>query len=145
MNTRKLIKRALQRTLTGNLRNTADITLRYVTGLVRPDLNDQSSWSGTATAQSKVIRGLVHFVSPATILNRGFIELRAGDAIVDLDPAETFDGMANLVFEIDGRRYVQKGVGKEVEVYYDLVMGGERMMRTLVLSIVPEEREEPTA
>lgn len=143
MNTRRLIRRALQRTLNGNLRNTAKVTLHYVTGLNRADPNDQTSWSGTAVPHTKEIKALVHFVSPDLIVNRGFIELRVGDVILDLDPAESFAGMQNLTLEIDGRKYVQKGVGKELEVYFDLVMGGERMMRTIVLSLVPQPAAEP--
>lgn len=143
MNTKKIIRRAFARTLSRGLRNTVTVTLRYETGRVVGDINDASTWSGVAVKHAVPVKALVHFISPATILNRGFIELRTGDAIVDFPPAQSFEGMQNLLFEIDGRRFAQKSVGKEVERYYDLIVGDERMFRTVALSPLPEAAAEP--
>jgi hypothetical protein len=136
MNTAKLIRRAMTRTLRGNLRNTAAVTLHYTTGRVIGDIDDETTWTGTPVAHADPVKGLVHFISPETVVNRGFIELRAGDAIVDFDPKVSFAGMQELTFEIDGRRYGQKAVGKEVTAYYDTIVSGQRMFRTVVLTLL---------
>jgi hypothetical protein len=147
MNTAKLIRRAMTRTLRGNLRNTAAVTLHYVTGRVIGDIDDEATWTGTPVVHADPVKALVHFISPETVVNRGFIELRAGDVIVDFDPKVTFAGMQDLTFGIDGRLYGQKAVSKEATAYYDTIVSGERMFRTVVLTLLggkPAEIAEGT-
>lgn len=134
LNLKKLINRARNRTLGRNLRNTATITLRWDNGVQQGDVNDMATWTGVPDPQTSEVKGLVYFPSAASLINRGFLELVEGDCIVDFDPSLQFAGKQNLTFLIDGFSYVQKTVGKQVMDYYDLLVGGERMFRTCVLT-----------
>lgn len=78
--------------------------------------------------------GLVHFVQPVKSGVRLFAEIETGDVIVDFPQDVPLSDKRGIYFEIDGTAYVQKDVGDALAEYWDLVLGGRRMMRTLVLT-----------
>lgn len=131
MNLKSKVRRAVQKAI---VRRSSPVLLKFDNGVTAADPNDLATWSGVEAPQTLEVSGLVHFPSAATLLNRGFVELEQGDAIVDFPPSLSFAGRNNLTFEIDGVEYVQKGVGKQVLDYYDLLVGGERLLRTCVLT-----------
>lgn len=135
MNLQRRIQRSLKRTLARNLRNTVVVTLTYSSAAAPSDPNDSDTYveEVTATAEHKA---LVHFISAEEVRAKGLVELRVSDAILDFDPSLSFDGMNNLRFVIDGKTYAQKSVAKEAQNYYDLLVGGERMFRTVIVSLV---------
>jgi len=80
---------------------------------------------------------LIHFVQPVTSGVRTFAEVEAGDVICDFIEDVELDGKKNPRFEIQsqpGVIYHQKNAGDELAQYWDLVVGGERMMRTVLLT-----------
>ncbi len=95
------------------------------------DPNVEASFPST-TPQSGSWKGLVHYVQPTKSGFRTFAEVQTGDVIVDfLHDVELPLGSRVL---IDGQYYVQKDAGSELAEYWDLIIGGQRMLRTLLLT-----------
>lgn len=130
-----IIKRDMKRILDGNLLNRTVVQYFYDVeespGSGEYDPNVESSYPEYAP-ESGEFNALVHFVQPETSAIRQFAEIRSGDVILDFSADVVLPSAARFV--IDGRDYVQKSVGKELAQYWDVVVGGERMMRTLVLT-----------
>ena len=89
--------------------------------------------TGTATPRQKVIRGFFHEVGPATSGLRVYSEIEIGDAIIDIPPDVSIDGLKEPEFEINGRRWVQKEVSRDLAKSWDAVWADQRMVRTILL------------
>lgn len=104
---------------------------------------------GVPVQLSGVMNCLAHVVE-ASLVQRTFREIQAGDLIVDMDPnsmVSIFDGQgymsgtialdeiatAGTRFIHDGRKYAQAKVGEELALIWGTTAGGQAMHRTIVL------------
>lgn len=109
------------------------ITLRWVErsgGELDPTTG--AMLGGTATSREATVRGFVHYVGATTSL-RQFREVEVGDAIVDLPPDATVDGLPELRVEIGGATWVPKDTGERLQRFWDAIEQGQRLTRTLLL------------
>lgn len=76
--------------------------------------------------------GLIHVMEAKSVL-RQFVEIEQGDMIVDFDPDVPLDGHDNLRFVIDGQDYEQKELGGRLAQAWDVIIAGQRTLRTVLL------------
>lgn len=139
MNLAAMMRRDMAAALAGAGFNSMDVVFVWevVSGSEAGyDANLEGSYPDTVPV-SGTARALVHFVQPLKSGVRQFAEVEAGDVILDLahDGVPAPEGAAGLRCIIDGKTYVQKEAGKELAQYWDLVVGGERMMRTMLMTL----------
>lgn len=100
------------------------------------DPNVESSYP-SMVSRTATVWGLIHFINQSTVPAQ-FAEFAAGDAIV------TFEGsglaeltqLQGLTFTLpDEQVYVPSKSGENVCKFYDLVLGGQRMSRTVFLTL----------
>lgn len=120
--------------------NVADVTIVWNTtdlGAVDPNLEGALP---TAALQSGTWPALVHYVQPITSGLRQFAEIQVGDVILDFafdaDFPENAPG-ATVRIENNPAVYVQKAVGKDLLDAWDVTLGGQRAMKTLVVTKQP--------
>lgn len=94
--------------------------------------NVEASYPST-TLQSGCWPGFVHFSQPKATGYQVFAEFEQGDCIVDFVHNVPLPDAG--YFEIDGRRYAQKKVGQKLAASWELVIGGQRMIRTALLTL----------
>lgn len=133
------IARQLQRVLAKEIRlrelNVVDVLVQWnEEGERGPDYdpNVESTWP-TSESRSETFPALVHFVQPLTSGIRQFAELQAGDVILDFLQDVPLPKRGRFV--VDGKTYVQKDIGDELSEYWDVIIGGQRMMRTVVVTL----------
>jgi hypothetical protein len=81
----------------------------------------------------------VHFVEPVKSGYRSFTEIETGDVILDfLDDVNL--PRTGAKFIVDGETYVQKEVGNQLSLYWDLIIEGQRHFRTVVGTKAPGSR-----
>lgn len=116
-------------------RHGSDITLRWVE-LTGGTIDAPSGDVIGAISEEKTtqIKGLVHFVGPATSGFRIYNEFQTGDAILDLDPNAQIDEKQGLTFEFGGEQWVQKELGKELTEAWDTLWGNQRLVRTILVT-----------
>ena len=130
------LARMMRRDLRGIVRR-KELNTQTISGAWRADPegfdpNLESTWS-EGDPQSGQWEALVHYVDPTKSTVRNFSEIQSGDVIVELiDDTEL--PAAVVTFDIGGVKFAQKDVGAELAEYYDLVIGGQRIFRTLVLA-----------
>lgn len=121
--------------------NTGDVILKWLEEQPSEgpfDRNVEASYPETIE-RTQTVSALVHFVNQSMVLQQ-FAEYQTGDAIV------TFDAGFDLVLDLstlkgltftlpDGQVYVPGKMGDEVARYYDLVIGNQRMSRTVALKL----------
>lgn len=90
---------------------------------------------GSVIQRSEVVKGSVHYIAPTTSDVRLFAELAVGDALLDLPANVVITGRAELYFEIDGKRWVQKKVSDKLMDYWDHLIGDTRLYRTVALRL----------
>lgn len=133
-----MIRRHAKRILNAGGMNAMDVTLHYeaadptATDADRGWMEDEAPATGVAS--TRVVKALVHFVTPESVVQRGFTELRAGDAIVDFAHDLDLSAYRNLKFEIGGRRYNEKDVSHDLRASWDVHAGGLPTFKTLVLT-----------
>lgn len=90
---------------------------------------------GTPTPRSLVVNGLVHYVQAVSQSQvRQFAEIEIGDCLVDLPPEVAVDGLHGLTFTIAGVVWRPKRLGDKLAKSWDMVMRGQRLVRTVLLS-----------
>ena len=87
---------------------------------------------GTRTAQTRDTRALVHFIGAKTSVMQ-FAAVEVGDCIADFAPDEVLDGLRDLEFVINGETWEQKDVGEVLAKIWDAVVGGQRVLRSVLL------------
>lgn len=98
-----------------------------------PEMECDTDGSDGVTHEAE-FRALVHYVSPAAMGTQRFQEIETGDVILDYEPgAFDPDGKADVRFEIAGVQYVQKSTGRELVRAWDVRLGGDEIMKTLLL------------
>jgi hypothetical protein len=111
----------------------------YSGGTVDPGTN--AVVGGTATAQTGgPYQGLVHLSEAKSVL-RQFVEIEAGDIIVDFPPTIAIDGLQNLRFTmldenfapIPDQVFEQKELGGKLAQMFDVVVAGNKSLRTVLL------------
>lgn len=113
--------------------NAGDVVMRWNAAAAPADKNVESSYP-TPVPMTETVGALIHWVSQRAV-ERGFTEFKAGDAIVSFEQEVDLD-RRDLVFELpDGQTYVQSTVGKAVAQFWDVVIGGEPLTRTLLLRL----------
>lgn len=114
--------------------NRVDVTLYYEDladdSAVDPEMEDTLPDREELSCE---VPALVHFVSPESVVQRGWTEIAAGDAIADFAHDVDFDGKRNMTFEIYGKRYQLKNTGRELREAWDTLAGGHPTTRTLLL------------
>ena len=139
MNLQTMMKRDMQTAVKSGGMNSANVQFLWLedagAGSGTFDANVEGSYPETREV-SGTARALVHFVQPIKSGIRQFAEIQPGDVILDMQPTAmpAPEGADGLKCVIDGQTYVQKDAGKELAQYWDLVVGGERMMRTLLMT-----------
>jgi hypothetical protein len=132
------MRRDLRKLLTGQRAgNRADVTVVWNTAnLAAADPNLEATYP-TAMMQSGTWPALVHFIQPAVTGLRQFAEIEIGDAIVDFShEAEIPANARGATFYIagDARTFVQKQVGKDLAEAWDLIVEGQRVMKTFLIT-----------
>ncbi len=89
---------------------------------------------GKAYPMTMKVRGLVHFISPTTTNYRVHQELEIGDAILEFPANIDLGGKKHVWFEIDGKAYVQKEIGKDLTESFDAQIQDQRLFRTIVVT-----------
>lgn len=109
-----------------------DVTLRWrsvLNGVVHPTTG---AILGDPMEVSETVKGFFQPMDPKTQI-RLFNQVQEGIAIVDLPADTVIEGRDGLVFEIDGRQWVQEKAGEEVVEHYGTYHDGVRYCRTLIL------------
>ncbi len=96
------------------------------------DVNIESTYPAT-TLQSGTFPAMVHFIQPSKSGIRMFAEVQVGDVILDLK--HDYQLPKTAIFDIAGNKYVQKDAGSVLSEYWDVVIGNERLWRTLLLTL----------
>jgi hypothetical protein len=141
------LKRTLGSLVENQQANSTMITVHYVDKVTPAntpgfDANDEATYPVAPTQKTAQVGALVHYVSARTNL-RQFTEIQAGDAIVTFEAAPVdvnnqpvdFAQMDEIIFEMDGKRWVQMAVGKGLAQYWDAVLGGYPISQTIVLRL----------
>lgn len=135
------IRRDTRRIISRRLLNTVDVTISYQKPVVGSPALDPAleSTVPSTTTETAVKTALIHFVEASRSIYRQFAEIQTGDIILDfLDDVEL--PRTGATFIIDGERYVQKEVGKELTQFWDVIIQGERHFRTIVATKAPGSR-----
>lgn len=128
-------QRQLSRIVDNKLLNAGEIILRWNVADAPTDRNLEATYVA-ADLMQLTFNALIHWISQRTI-ERGFTEFKAGDAIITFDPDVDLT-KRDLVFVLpDGRTYVQASAGKDLIEFWDVVLGGQPMTRTLLLRLKP--------
>ena len=101
----------------------------YLSGEFDPNLEETYS---EPVPQSGTWPAFVHFVKPVENVERKFLEVEAGDVFLDFLYDVPLDGKRGVIFQVDGEEYVQKKIGRDLTECYDVLVGGERMVRTVL-------------
>jgi len=97
---------------------------------------------GAVIPMQMTVRALLHFPQPVgNTAVRQFNEVEVGDCIADFHQDVELDGKAKLQFvfldecgePIDGQKWVVKPIGEKLAQSWDAVVGGQRLMRTVLL------------
>jgi len=128
------MERDLDRVLDGGLLNTMDVTLRYVdvAAGITFDRNVEGSYPAREEKEI-VLPALVHFFGAKTQELTGG-EILAGDASVVFRHDAALDGKDLQCLVIDGRKYAQKSTGRHLVEDWDVIVGGQRYARTLLVT-----------
>lgn len=137
MNLASIIRRDFAKLLRGGNANSADVTVIWnaaSTAGVNPNLEDSYV---TPAPTSGTWPAMVHYVQPTTSGIRQFAEIQPGDVIVDFEASLPVpDGAKGATFKIEGnpKTWVQKNVGQDLADAWELVVGGQRVMKTFLLT-----------
>ena len=82
---------------------------------------------------SKTLPALVHYFGAKTEELTGG-EIEAGDAVVTLRDDAAIDGVDLQEFDIDGKMFVQKQVGRRLIEEWDVLVAGNRFARTIFVT-----------
>jgi hypothetical protein len=93
-----------------------------------------SSKIGSPTPRTKRYRAFLHFIQPTNGAVRQFNEVETGDCIADFAPDADLDGKDDIRFTIDGRQWMRKPVSPRLAQAWDVVVGGVRMVRPVLLT-----------
>lgn len=126
--------RHLSAIIDNKLLNAGQVILRWNTQAGPTDRNLEQTYPEPVET-SLPVNALIHFISERTI-DRGFTSFKAGDAIITFD-ADVDLTQRDLVFLLppDGAVYVQASAGKDVMQFWDVVIGGNPLTRTLLLRL----------
>jgi hypothetical protein len=109
------------------------------TGTVTVDPVTQAT-IGTSARMTMVARAFAHFVQVATSQVRQFNEVEAGDCILDFAADVSLEGKVDLVFTLldqygqpIGNSWVPKQVSDRLGQTWDVVVGGQRLYRSVLL------------
>lgn len=97
-----------------------------------PDPVTGATVGGTVTPRTADIRALVHSIEAISQLRR-FVEIEAGDMIVDFLPDADIDGKENLRFTVNSQGYEQKALGGDLARAWDVMFGEVEGFRTVLL------------
>jgi len=129
------MRRTLDRVLETGALNTAQVIFYYLSPQSEVpgfDPNVESTYV-PQPLQSLTLPALVHFFGAKTEeLTSG--EIEAGDAVLTLRANAVIDGFDLQEFDIDGKRFVQKKVGRRLIEEWDLLVGGHRFARTIFVT-----------
>ena len=129
------MRRTLDRVLENQSLNSALVEFFYQipqTEVPGFDPNVESSYV-PQEMQSVTLPALVHFFGAKTEELTGG-EVEAGDAVLTLRGDAELDGYDMQEFCIDGKRYVQKKVGRRLVEEWDVLVGGRRFARTIFVT-----------
>lgn len=141
------IRHRLQLHLKGQNTRASDVIVHWIeTDGGTPDDVTRAMVGGVQTPASGVMRAF-GYEEPARTVLRQFAEIKAGDLILDVDP----DGVVELAppqsgtvrlddiarqgvrFEWGGRLYSQAQIGEELAEAWDVIVGNQKLFRTLLL------------
>lgn len=112
------------------------VTLRWTTfSGGRKDAGTGAIINGTPTPQTLgPIQALMHAAEAKSVL-RQFVEIEAGDIILDFPPDAPLDGKDNLRFVVNGQDYEQKKLGGKLAKMWDMNIAGNLGCRTVLLEL----------
>ena len=91
--------------------------------------------NGVSVARSFVTKGLTHFAGATTTV-RSNVEIEVGDCILDVAGDVELDDKDGLRLEINGEFWEPKPIGDRLGRSWDVVAGGVRILRTVLLKKV---------
>lgn len=131
------IQRDLNRLLTSGDANTANVTVVWnAADFSGSDKNLEGTYPAEVL-QSGTWPALVHYVQPITTGIRQFAEMQVGDVILDFASMAAIPATAKgATFRIEGdpQVYVQKSIGKDLADAWDMVVGGQRVIKTYLVT-----------
>ena len=130
-----VMRRTLDGVLLSGALNTAPVTFYYMapqTDVPGFDPNVESTYV-PQPLQSVTLPALVHFFGAKTEEITGG-EIEAGDAVLTLRADAALDGFDLQEFDIDGKRFVQKIVGRRLIEEWDVLVNGQRFARTIFVT-----------
>lgn len=115
-NIQSMMRRQAAQLLASSQTNASTVTMHWREQVIPAgyDPNDESSGSISDTAHSMEFRAFVHHVDHRTSAYQRFMELETGTVILDYLDDLALDGKRDIRFEINGRFYTQKPLGKEL-------------------------------
>lgn len=120
------VRRDMKRLVERRLLNAVDVILHYEADAPAGDYDpyieaDRAPFGGKLTC---TVGALVHYVTPESVVQRGYTEIAVGDVIVDFAHDVALDGKRNISFEIAGEHYDMKNVGRGLTRSWDVMIGG---------------------
>ena len=129
------LDRAIRGTIERAELNTGPVTLDWISypaGVFDKNIEGDRP---TGTPATKIVHAFIQFVNQ-DMVREEFAEFHAGLAILTFEADVEIDGLASLTFTLpDGNIYVTDKTGTDVTKYWDLVIGGLRMSRTVALKL----------
>lgn len=130
------------RVAAGALGPAGDLVVFWTERLAGQEDPVTGGWVGDVEVLSGTLRAICH-EEPARAVVRQFAEIQTGDLIADIpdDTIQTLSGTVGLDYALErgarflwaGRFYTVKEVGDGLDAAWDAVVGGRRLMRTLLL------------
>ena len=115
--------------------NTGPVVLDWIS---YPDTPFDENIEGdrpTGTPATKTVHAFIQFVNQ-DMVREEFAEFHAGTAICTFEADVAIDALKSLTFTLpDGNIYVPDKTGTDVTKFWDLVIGGVRMSRTVALKL----------
>lgn len=126
------IGRDLDDVLERKLLNSGDVVLRWSSAAAPADPNVEGEMDPSQD-QQMTVTALIHFVNAKSVPN-GFMVFDKLDAIVTFDSSLNLDAMEGLTYALpDGHVYVPADTGGKAVEFWETVICGERLARTVAL------------
>lgn len=97
------------------------------------DARTQSLVGATAAPQTATVRAFAHYLQAGSFVVRDFLEIEAGDCILDFAPDVVLDGLHGLTFTFNGATWGQKPMSEALAKHWDTVIGNTRILRSVLV------------
>ena len=99
------------------------------------DPNDEDTHTQAVTNQQREIDAFVHYVNYSSTGQVRYAGIESGNVIIDIDSEIVVEELRDVRFEIKGKMYVQRRLGKEIAECFDVLAGDVIVGKTLLLEV----------